>query len=117
MFPRRSRPISVKQFTGWLRRNWGVISLLAIVTILAVQCERAINDVKGRTRVASGLSQASSATTAVNNYFERTKALPADLSSFITQPHYVWQPNLKDPRRIAFVLKADEQRLRIVFDE
>ncbi len=102
----------------WCRRNWQTLSLLVIVTILATTCVTAVKDKRQRVRVVMALSEASRVSTAVTNYFEKAKAFPSDLSPFITQSHYVQEQDVDDfPKRIAFVLKAEQQRLRVVFDQ
>ena len=104
---------------GWRRRYWIGLAVLGLLGYVIFALLTAEDDHKERVRVSVAIVQAGAIRDAALERFEKTKQLPADLSTFIAQPHYVSRgdTNAADmPARVAFSFKAEGPRLLVIFD-
>jgi hypothetical protein len=111
--------LTTQVFLGLRWRYWIGLAVLGFLgyTIFAVRT--AEDDHKDRVRVSVALGQADAIRSAALERFEKTKQLPADLSTLIAQPHYVSQKgaNVADmPDRVAFSFRAEGPRLLATFE-
>jgi hypothetical protein len=99
-------------------RGVGLVAL-GLLGYLVFAVLSAENDHKERVRVSVALVETGAIRNTIRDNFEKTRQLPAALSTFISQPHYVSQqdePAADMPARVAFSVRAEGPRLLVMFD-
>jgi hypothetical protein len=112
-------PLNTQTLLNWCRRYWIGLAVLGFLGYVIFALLTAEDDHKERVRVGVALVQAGAIRDAALEHFEKTKQIPADLSNFIAQPHYVSQQDTKVadmPARVAFSIRAEGPRLIVIFD-
>ena len=114
--------MATHKLLAWCRHHWVVtivLGFLALCILLLGIGLVAEDDHKERVRVSVALGQAATIRNAALEHFEKTKQLPANLSSFIAEPRYARENKSGEsdmPGRVAFSQKSDGRLLLITFD-